>query len=237
MKYYYDFHIHTGLSPCADAEMTPNNIINMAQLKGLDIIAVSDHNTTGNLRSVFECASETDILVIPAIEAETSEEVHVLCLFPTLEAAEKVGALIYNSLPELKNRPDIFGEQILYDQNDNIMGYEPKMLVTATGLSLDKLKNNVESTGGIAIPAHVDRNSFSILSNLGFIPEEMNFTTLEISKKCNLTTFFDKHQQVKNYNIIYNSDSHHLGDISEPDAHMDLEIKSIDAILKFLKNM
>ena len=111
MKLYYDLHIHSALSPCGDMDMTPNNIVNMSIIKGLDIIAVSDHNSVGNVRSCLKVAERSDLVVVPAMEVETSEEVHVLCLFPDIESAEKMAEQVYAALGDIKNRPEIFGDQ------------------------------------------------------------------------------------------------------------------------------
>ena len=119
---YYDFHIHSALSPCGDKDMTPNNIVNMAAISGLDTIAVSDHNTVGNVRSAIEAGKTCGVNVIPGMEVETSEEVHILTLYPSIEIAEDVAKEVYKKLPDIKNRTDIFGEQIFMDEEDNILG-------------------------------------------------------------------------------------------------------------------
>ena len=127
---YYDFHIHSCLSPCGDKDMTPNNIVNMAALLGLNAIAVSDHNTVGNVRACQEVAKDVGITVIPGMEVQTAEEVHILTLYPSIEAAEKVAGEVYKKLPDIKNRPEIFGEQVFMDSGDNITGYEEKLLIS-----------------------------------------------------------------------------------------------------------
>ncbi len=235
-EYYYDLHIHTALSPCAEEEMTPNNIVNMAMLKGLDFIAITDHNSAGNVKAVMECAEGKDIVVIPGMEVESMEEVHLLCLFPTLEAVQNMGNLVSSHLPGIKNRPEIFGEQKVYDKNDKIIGSEPKLLVTATALSLDKLKRETENMGGVIIPSHIDRNSYSILSNLGFIPRELNFTTVEISTNTKKEKLLTIYPYLEEYRAIYNSDAHCLGNISEAEYSIFLEEKSIECMLDVLSS-
>ena len=171
---YYDFHIHSCLSPCGDMDMTPNNIVNMAALLGLNAIAVSDHNTVGNVKACMEVAKEVGITVIPGMEVETEEEVHILTLYPTLDAAEAAAAEVYKKLPDIKNRPEIFGEQAFMDKDDNITGYEEKLLISPARMSMNYLFDVVKSVGGIYIPAHVDRHSYSVLTNLGFIPDDID---------------------------------------------------------------
>lgn len=221
---YYDFHIHSALSPCADNDMTPNNIVNMAALSGLNAIAVSDHNTIGNVKALVEAGKNCGVEVIPAMEVETAEEVHILTLFPNIQAAEYVASEVYKSLPDIKNRPDIFGEQIIMDSGDNITGYEEKLLISPTNLSINSLFGLVLSAGGLFIPAHVDRHSYSILTNLGFIPEELDIKNIEISKNvADLDAYLDNRKDLKKYNVLRNSDAHYLQDIAQKDACIDCE--------------
>ena len=131
MKISYDLHIHSCLSPCGSEDMTPNNIVNMACLLGLDVIAVSDHNSCKNLPAVCKLAQMRGLTVVPAMEACTAEEVHVLCLFETLSGAMAFGERIYESLPPILNQPEIYGEQLILDEKDNIVGKEPKLLINA----------------------------------------------------------------------------------------------------------
>lgn len=233
MKYPFDLHIHSALSPCGDSDMTPNNIVNMAIIKGLEIIAVSDHNTAGNLRAVAKAAEGTNLLVVPAMEIETSEEVHLLCLFETIEQAEKMSDIVMSTL-FINNKSQIFGEQTYIDSNDKILGCEQKLLVTATSLSLNETAAKVKELGGIVIPAHIDRSSYSILSNLGFLPDDAGFTTLEISKKADLDSFLMSRPELVNYNIIVNSDAHYLEDIQEKIQFINLEEKTVSAVINKL---
>lgn len=236
MRYYYDLHIHTALSPCADDDMTPNNIVNMALLKGLDFIAVTDHNAVGNIEAVMECAKGKKLVVVPGIEVESAEEVHLLCLFPTVEAAHQMGKIVYQHLPSIENRQDIFGNQLLYNNKDEIVGCESKLLLTAVSLSLDSIKKEVEILEGVVIPAHIDRSSYSIISNLGFIPPELNFTAVEKSKNARTDQWLPSTISLDPYKVIANSDAHHLGDIAERQYFIDMEHKNIHALLYALKS-
>jgi len=229
MKYWYDLHIHSALSPCGDNDMTPNNIVNMALLKGLDIIAVADHNTCGNVRSVMKAAGD-QLTVIPAMEIETMEEVHMLSLFPTIEGAEEMEKILRKNYSGIKNDPSIFGNQYFMDENDNVVGEETNLLVSATNLDLYETVNNVRECGGIAIPAHIDRSSYSIISNLGFIPPDIYFPCVEITAK-NLESFAPKYQS---YNIITDSDAHYLWDISEKEHFFEIENKITKNIFESL---
>ena len=229
MKLFYDLHIHSALSPCGDMDMTPNNIVNMSIIKGLDIIAVSDHNSIGNAEAVISAAKGKDLLVVPAMEVETSEEVHILCLFPDISSAEKMADAVKKSLSGIKNKSEIFGRQTFMNDMDEITGEEENLLVSATSLSIDDVKRLAESAGGVAVPAHVDRSSYSVLSNLGMLPE-IGFNTIEVSKNNNPENF-----RYLNKKILQNSDAHYLGDISEPENFIELPEKTTEALLKWIK--
>ncbi len=233
-EYYYDLHIHTALSPCAEEEMTPNNIVNMAILKGLDFIAITDHNSAGNVEAVLDCAGEKDIIVIPGIEVESIEEVHMLCLFPSLLAVKKMEDIIKKYLPDIQNRSEIFGEQILYNRHDEMIGRESQLLVTAISLSLERLKRETEKLGGVMIPSHIDRSSYSVLSNLGFIPDELCFNTIEVSQHIKENELLIQHPYLKEYRIINNSDAHSLGNISEAEHSIFLKEKSRKCMINTL---
>lgn len=229
IKLYYDFHIHSALSPCGDEDMTPNNIVNMAVLKGLDMIAIADHNSAGNCTAVMKAAPE-GLLVLPAIEVETSEEVHMLCIFEELDGALSMEKEIRASVPPIENRSEIFGRQLYMNENDEVTGEEERLLVTASGLDIYKTVRLAEKFGGVAIPAHIDRSSYSVLSNLGFIPPDLPVSTVEITAK-NLNAMRDDYEK---YNIITNSDAHYLADISERYNFLDLPCKSAQEAIKFL---
>ncbi|MFA7636279.1 MAG: PHP domain-containing protein [Monoglobales bacterium] len=218
---YYDFHIHSALSPCSDKDMTPNNIVNMAQIIGLDAIAITDHNSIGNVRAAMKIGDAVGVKVVPGMEIETAEEIHVIALFNTIEAAEEAAKEVYRALPNIKNRTEIFGNQLLMDEDDNIVGEEEKLLVSPTNLSIEKLLELVKSVGGLFYPAHVDRHSYSILTNLGFIPEELKIDGIEISKKVeDIQAYLDNRPDLKGYRVLRNSDAHYLADIAEKDAFL-----------------
>ncbi|MGN1092582.1 MAG: PHP domain-containing protein [Monoglobaceae bacterium] len=231
MKIYYDLHIHSALSPCGDNDMTPNNIVNMSILKGLDAIAITDHNACGNVRAAMKVA-EDKIIVIPGMEIETAEEVHMVSLFPDIESAEEMERIIRkNSIP-VENKVEIFGNQYYMNENDEIIGEEPNLLVTATGLDIYSVVNNVKDLGGVVYPAHIDRSSYSVLSNLGFIPPDLNFTTVEITAK----NREKMEPEYSDYDIVTSSDAHYLWDISEKTYNLDICDKNIDEILSKLSD-
>lgn len=228
MKLYYDLHIHSDLSPCADKEMTPNNIINMAYIKGLNIISVTDHNTTGNIQVIMQLGNKLGIEVIPGIEVTTREEVHVLCYFNNLSAAEEFGYLVYESLPDIKNNSLIFGEQNIYNCKDEIIGQLDKLLLNASKYTLDEVFRLTKRYKGIMVPAHINKKSNSILGILGFMPLNLKIDFIEIFQKNDVDE-----EQIKKYYILRNSDAHKLTDISEPVNSFELD--TITALYEFLK--
>lgn len=209
--------------------MTPNNIVNMALLKGLDIIALSDHNSAGNLRAVAKAAGSR-LLVIPAIEVESAEEVHIVCYFPSVDRAEQFSEELKAQLPPIENRPDIFGRQLYLNEKDEVTGEEHQLLVCASGLSIEQVFSLTANYGGASVPAHIDRSSSSILSNLGFIPPDLPVSALEITAKGRA----ELEQKYAGFRILTNSDAHYLEDIAEPEFSLDLEEKSIDCFLHYL---
>ena len=220
---YYDFHIHSCLSPCGSEDMSPLNIVNMAVLAGYDVIAVADHNATGNCRGVMEAAEQVGLLAIPAMELSTIEEVHILCLLPDLSAADAFGKYVYSKLPDIKNRSDIFGSQMYMDGQGHVLGKEEKLLISATTIGIYEIYDLVKSYGGTAIPAHVDRHSFSLISNLGFYDPAMQFPAIELTAHCDGHAFKQTHAISLPHMV--NSDAHSLEQI--PDAKRRIRLKHI----------
>ncbi len=231
MKRYYDLHIHSCLSPCGDEDMTPNNIVNMSLLKGLDIIAVTDHNSCGNVRAVTQVAKD-QLLVIPGMEIESSEEVHILGYFPSIEAAEKMEELLRKNSAAVKNRPEIFGRQLYRNAEDEIIGEEERLLVMASGLTAKEIFYLVRELGGVPVPAHIDRSSYSMVSNLGFLPPELEISTVEITN-ANRGNWETEYSEMT---VLTSSDAHYLGDIAEPMWFLDIKDNSVSEILGKLTN-
>ncbi|MBQ2613769.1 MAG: PHP domain-containing protein [Clostridia bacterium] len=226
MKAFYDLHIHSALSPCGDEDMTPNNIVNMSLLKGLDVIAVTDHNSCGNVRTVMEVAGDR-LLVIPGMEVETAEEVHILCYFPTLSQAEAMEELLKTNRLPIDNRPDIFGRQLYLNAEDEIIGEETRLLTAASTLSIEDVFSHAFALGGLPVPAHIDRQSYSVISNLGFLPPHLDIRGVEITAK-NLDAWKTEYAQ---YPILCSSDAHYLGDIAEPFHFIDINSKNAEEFL------
>ena len=230
--YAYDLHIHSCLSPCGDALMTPPNIVNMAYIKGIDIIAITDHNSARNVRAVMRAAEDLPLTVVPGIEVTTAEEIHVVCLFPDADSAEKAGKELEKHLPPIRNRPEYFGEQVLMDENEEITGYFPLLLPNALDISIDVLPYLVERFDGFCYPAHIDRASNSVIAVFGEVPPEPVFASLEVydSKR-----FFGDAQNLhyrESFNIVNSSDAHRLQDISERERFIELDEPSFSCLRK-----
>ncbi|MCX7842603.1 MAG: PHP domain-containing protein [Clostridia bacterium] len=237
MKAAVDLHIHSALSPCADNDMTPNNIVNMAFLKGLDVIAVTDHNSVENIGAVISCAKKKGILAVPGMELETREEVHIVCLFPGLSEAVKMQEIVYCKLPDIKNREEIFGRQLVLDEEDNIIRTVDRLLLTAADIGIDEAFNIVKELNGVAIPAHIDRESYSVLSNLGLVPDCLGIRYLEVSRKCNVDKLISTRYELVGYNFIKSSDAHYLGDILERESFLELDRISASCLIETLREV
>jgi len=233
MKLYYDLHIHSALSPCASDDMTPNNIVNMCVLKGLDIIAVTDHNSARNVEAIANLGERKGLLVVPGMEVQTKEEVHVLCYFHTLDHCYDFQAKWEDSLPQIENRRESFGNQLILDEDDELIGEYPYLLLTSSYFGVEDVFRLIRDRG-VAVFAHVDRPSFSVLSNLGFIPDIDGVVTLEISGAVSLQQFLMEYPTLGKYRILQSSDAHYLGDIMERVNYLELTSPSVEALLKHL---
>lgn len=221
-RYYYDLHVHSCLSPCADDDMTPNNIAGMAAIKGLQIVALTDHNTTKNCRAFYAAARRNGIIPIAGMEMTTAEDVHLVCLFPTLEAAEEFDAAYQQYRVLYKNRPDIFGEQPILDENDEKIGEEENLLLNASTLSIDEAYALLGQYGAVVFPAHIDRDENGIIAALGWLPETPHFECVEFRDNANVESY-SKMYDLDGKRILTDSDAHYLWDISEAENYLVLE--------------
>ncbi len=231
---YYDLHMHSCLSPCGDDDMTPNNLVGMAKVAGLDVIALTDHNSCKNCPAAMKHGEDYDIIVIPGMELTTAEEVHVVCLFPTLEDAMAFDAYVYDHILPIHNNEEIFGRQQIMDENDEEIGTVDKLLISATDIPFDDVFSLVESYHGIAFPAHIDKTTTSLLSNLGFVPPDSTFTLAEVHDMKNLHQILKDHPYFKKCNIISDSDAHYLQHIRDAKYQIFPKSRSIPDILECL---
>lgn len=221
-KFYYDLHVHSCLSPCADDENTPNNLAGMAAVCELDIVALTDHNTTRNCPAFFKAAESLGIIPIAGMELTTSEDIHIVCLFEKLDSAMRFGEYIEKRLIPIKNRPEIFGEQIIMDGEDNIIGRVDNLLSVATDISVEALPDIVAEYGGICYPAHIDRDSNGIIAVLGTIPDTPKFSTVEFNLKENLDDYTQRYS-LSGKKTVMNSDAHFLGKMNDKEFYVTLD--------------
>jgi PHP family Zn ribbon phosphoesterase len=211
-EYKLDLHIHTCLSPCAQPEMLPTAIIERAKEEKLDAIAICDHNSAQNVSAVRKAGQKESVNVLGGMEICTSEEVHVLALFNDDDALLEMQKIVYENLTG-ENDEKYFGDQTIVDQDDRVTGSTKKLLIGSTSLGINRVVELVHNLGGIAVASHVDRDSFSIFAQLGFIPEQLSLDALELSWRC-------KSSEVKDYEkynlpLVKSSDAHFLSDIGK----------------------
>ncbi len=222
MRYRADFHIHSCLSPCAALEMSPTAIVRQAKAVGLDAIALSDHNCAFNLPTFEKVCMRHGMACLLGLEVTTTEEAHMLCLFDELEPAMALGTLVYDSLPAVPNQPDRFGDQPIIDENEQILGFAEKFLISASGYDIHSLVEAVHALGGLVVPAHIDRAVYGVIAQLGFLPEE-EFDAVE------LTAFGDT-ALAQGYPIVRNSDSHQLGTLGAAFTEFEMDALSVGNI-------
>lgn len=230
----YDLHIHSALSPCGDNDMTPGNIVGMSALKELSVIALTDHNSARNCPAAMKLGEQLGVLVIPGMELTTEEEVHVVCLFPDLDAALAFNDLTDERLRRIENKPEVFGHQYIMNENDVITGEITNLLINATTIGFDEVPSVLAPFGGIMIPAHLDKSTTSLISNLGFVPESSTFTTFECKKLSNLHALRNDHPYLRSCRVITDSDAHYLQDINEAVNFLELEELSIANVLRYI---
>ena len=221
-RYYYDLHIHSCLSPCADDDNTPNNIAGMAALCGLNIVALTDHNTCKNCPAFFEAARRYGIIPIAGMELTTSEDIHVVCLFEKLEDAMRFSDEVQKHRTLIENKPAIFGEQLILDGEDNLIGKEPHLLSNATSISIEDAPRLVEQFFGICYPAHIDREANGVISTLGSFPETPHFKCVEFHFGENKNRYSEKYN-LSDKLFIVSSDSHCLTDMRDKENYFELD--------------
>lgn len=222
-KYYYDLHIHSCLSPCGDNDMTPNNIAGMGVLNGLNIMALTDHNTLKNCPAFFKAAKKNGIIPVAGVELTTAEDIHVVCLFPDLETAMEFDKFLESHRILIPNRKDIFGEQFIMNEADEVVGEEEHLLSNATDIMIDDAYKLVLSKGGICYPAHVDREANGIIATLGTFPEYLEFAVAEFHSGEKIEEYSQKHVALKDKIKVVSSDAHYLWDIKEKKEFFELE--------------
>ncbi len=211
-RYRAELHVHTVLSPCAQVEMIPPLIVREALEHNIDLIAITDHNQTANIAAVQKAAEGTRLHVLPGMEMQTREEVHVICLFDTLEQAFALQEQVDRQLPKLQNNADFFGEQFIVDETGDFIRREERLLINSVDVSFEQAFAWVQAIGGLFIPAHVNRKGFGLIANLGLVPPDVPLEALEISRHLKIGEAIIKFPQLKGYPLIQNGDVHYLDD-------------------------
>ena len=221
-RYYYDLHIHSCLSPCGDDDSTPNNIAGMATLCGLNIVALTDHNSCKNCPAFFEAAKRYGIIPVAGMELTTSEDIHVVCLFEELADAMAFDEFVDGNRLKIKNKPQIFGNQIITDGEDNVIGEVDHLLINSSGIAIDDVHEIVSRFKGICYPAHIDRDANGIVAVLGTVPKDHCFTRFELRDASNADEYSEKYA-INKEQFIISSDAHYLTDMRDKAAYFDLE--------------
>ncbi len=226
-KVLCDLHIHSALSPCASPEMTPRNIVNMALLVGAQVIAVTDHNTVRNYRAVAEAARDR-LIVVPGLEVWSREDVHILCLFANIALAESFDRYVFNALPNRRCDADVFGQQLLFDAESRVVGWEDKLLLSPTSLSVDEICLEATRLGGVVIPAHVDK-TYGMAVQLGFVPDHLGVRVVEVSKRGRQPPI------TRSYPYVVNSDAHNLSTLAGSSPwELDVALPSLAGVIEAL---
>lgn len=221
-----DLHIHSVLSPCGDLEMSPRNIVKMAVKKELDVISVTDHNSTRQSAIMAETAKEHGLGYFFGVEVTTKEEIHVLCYFQDLNTTNEFQHYLDENLLKVKNNPEKFGFQVVVDTNEDIVYEEENLLITALNKSLDEITVKVHELNGLVIPAHINKQRFSLVSQLGFIPPELDCDGVEVFGDISRAELKSNYFLSDDLVIVRNSDAHYLQDIGR--SFTILKIKNLD---------
>lgn len=224
-----DLHIHSCLSPCGDEDMTPCNIAGMAHLNGLQLVALTDHNSTKNCPAFEKACAEYGIETLCGMELTTAEEIHLVCLFESADKAAVFEEAMTGFRMRVKNRKEIFGEQSILNEKDEVIGEEPYLLPLATALSLEDAVALVREHGGVAYPAHIERESNGILAVLGAIPSELDFSVVECVDPLA--------KEGAEYKKVVSSDAHRLWEMKDESNTLTLSDRGSikEAMMEYLK--
>lgn len=233
-EYVADLHIHTSLSPCADLSMSPRAIVETAQSKGIDMIAICDHNSCENVEATVRAANGCDLKVLPGMEVTSEEEVHIVALFENSKDAFSLQNVIYDHLHG-ENDERAFGSQVVVNEFSEILDFNKKLLIGATDLSINEVVNYVHRFAGLAIAAHIDREGFGILGQIGFIPEDLQLDALEISCKITVEEAKKEFNAYSKYLFFSSSDAHFLDQIGQSTTRFLLQELCMNEIKKALR--
>ncbi len=221
-----DLHMHTCLSPCAEFDMYPKALIDKCISEKLDLIAICDHNASENVPYVLSLARGKPLTVLPGMEISSVEEVHLLAIFDDLRDLLKLQGIVYEHLPG-KNQEDVFGCQVIVNDRDEVEGMNERLLIGATELPLQEIIDLIHALGGLAVASHIDRPSYSVISQLGFIDPSMPFDALEITPATGIRSARQQYPGLSSFAFIESSDAHFIRDIGSAFTTMILEEANI----------
>lgn len=210
-----DLHIHTVLSPCGDLEMSPAAIVERALARGIDMIAISDHNTTRQVKVAQKIGREKGLFVLGGVEVTSQEETHCLCYFADDAQLDSFQAFLDVHLPPIPNDEERFGYQLIVDENDEIVGEEPYHLLNAIDVDIDDIYDEVHRIGGLFVPAHINKGTTSLMSQLGFVPPDLRADALEINFRTTKAEILKKFAYLKRFNFITDSDAHFIDNVGD----------------------
>jgi PHP family Zn ribbon phosphoesterase len=236
-KFRADLHIHSVLSPCGDLDMSPVRIIKEALKKNIDILGITDHNSTLHCRLMMELGKENGIFILPGVEINTKEEIHCLAFFENADVTDEFQIFLDEHLPFVPNKKELFGQQLVVDRDESIITEVESLLVSGLNADIYKVSNEVKRLGGIFIPAHIDRPYNSILSQLGFVPPDLVFDALEVSARTHISSFRVLHPEFNETTLITNSDAHHPDFIGRATTNFRIEELLYKEIKMAIKNV
>lgn len=229
-KFRADLHTHTVLSPCGDLEMSPVNIVRKAKEKGIDILGITDHNSTLHASLIKELAKKQGIMVLMGAEVTTKEEVHCLCFFEYEDNLSQFQEYLNKHLPNIPNDTNKFGYQVVVNEKEEIVNEIDCLLISALNKSIDEIEKKVHQLNGLFIPAHINKTVNSIISQLGFLPPDLKVDALELSQHTTKSEFLKKNKYLSKYNFIQSSDAHYIDNIGNTWTNFYLEELSFEEV-------
>lgn len=220
-----DLHNHTLLSPCGSLEMTPKAIVKRAKELGIDILGIADHNTTKHVALIKQLADKEGIFILQGVEVNTKEEVHCLCFFPSSTELDKFQRYIDRYIPNIPNRPGLFGDQVQINEEEEIIYEEKRLLLSAIDQSIEEVSTEVHRLGGLFIPAHINRKLYGLCTQLGFLPPWLDIDALEVHPDMPAPKLLPE-----NVLILQNSDAHHPDEMGQRTNQLDIDEVSFESI-------